>query len=324
MLKRQGVGIMDRKIIYDAWQKTTYKGQGGENTPFCEKLTLQKFDQVSDHNFGHYVDYQNDYIDVQRKSILSFTRIRSEILEFLLSDGISNLPLEAVTSEILDTYMLKRKEGATRQTFTNRISFLAGFFEFLRSKGINTTTFDSDKYRQWAESCPAPKENALKPLTPKNISEIRQKLIDGADEYPRYREYLYVLDMLYYTDYEKSQIKNLSFSENVRCETMTIVIDGREAQVPQEVIDNIEHLHKSGVLGKLLRIDQYIKYMKPIFEQLDFDNIRIKDIEESKKTLSFCCPQCHRPFEATIENWCARQYTPNGKLWIVCRECGDA
>ena len=41
MLKRQGVGIMDRKVIYDAWLKTTYKGQGGENTPFCEKLTLQ-------------------------------------------------------------------------------------------------------------------------------------------------------------------------------------------------------------------------------------------------------------------------------------------
>lgn len=315
---------MDRKAIYQKWLSTTYKGQDGEDTPLCEKSTLLKFDKVNDHNFGHYVEYQNDYIDVQGKSILSLTRIRSEILEFLLSEGLSNLPLKSVTADILDAHMLNRKNGATKKTFNNRINYLAGFFDFLSSKGILPNIFDSEKYRIWAESCPTPKENATKPLTPKHISEFRQKLIDDSEEHPRYREYLYVLDMLYYTEFDKNQIKNISFKNNVNCKGRTIFIDGQVVQVPQDVVDNIKYLDEAGRLGKLLRTDQYIKYMKPIFEQLDFENIRIKDIEESKKTLSFCCPQCHKPFEATIDNWCARQYSKDGKLWIVCMRCGNA
>ena len=56
---------------------------------------------------------------------------------------------------------------------------------------------------------------------------------------------------------------------------------------------------------------------------MGFDNIKPKDIfKETRDKLSFRCPQCGKTYEAIVDNWCVVQYTENGKLWIVCRDCG--
>lgn len=314
---------MDRAPIYEKWLKTTYIGQEGKETPLCDDGTLSKFDRINDHNFGYYVDYQEYYIS-QGKKVSSIPTRRSEIYEFLIFIEGSGAFLEDVTEDMLNTHMLSRKRDSTKSTFTNRISYLSGFFAYLHEKGIISFVFDSLEYKSWAKELPDPKENKEKPLNLEQVSKFRQMLIDQSYDYPKYREYLYVFDMLYYTQFNDNQIQNLSLRNNVDVSNRVIKIDEVKATVPQEVIDNIVFLDSSGKLGQLLRVLQYVKYMKPLLNEIGFENVRKTDIVVSKDNLSFRCPQCNTSFEATIDNWCARQYSKDGKLWIVCKRCGNA
>lgn len=137
-----------------------------------------------------------------------------------------------------------------------------------------------------------------------------------------YREYLYVFDMLYYSDFENHQIKSLTVSDNVDVQSNLIRFGDSICHVPIRVIENILVLNETGRLGNLLNVRQYILNMRPLLEEeFDFENIRPKDIKETRKKCFLQCPQCGRRFEAVIENWCGMQYSETGEIWIVCKEC---
>lgn len=312
---------MDRSLIYDNWLSTVYKGQDGYDAPLCNEKTIDKFNNVNDFNFKCYADYQDFYLETHDTA--SIPSIRAKIIQFLLSDSVIRIPLSSVTKEILDDFFETRKQTVARQTFESIVSYLSGFFEFLRNEGIVPNIFDAEKYRVWASECPDRENTAAQALTAEQVSEIRSHLTNGSAEHPVYREFLYVFDMRYYTNFENHQIKTLSLLENVDIQEHAIIFEGESSRVPSEVIDNIIALNNANRLGNLLTVNQYIKNMRPIFEEFDFENIRPKDIKETRKNCFLKCPQCGRKFEAVIDNWCGRQYSEDGKIWIVCRECGN-
>ena len=312
---------MDRSEIYSIWLATTYRNQDGYDTPLCNNKTIQKFDGVNDFNLRCYADYQDFYLST--RDVASIPSIRAKILQFLLSDGAKNIPLKDITVSVLDEFFENRKQVAARQTFESIVSYLGGFFEFLQNEKIVSTIFDSEKYRAWALECPDGNGNAAQAMRAGQVSEFRNYLLAEADEHPVYREYLYVFDMLYYSDFENQQIKTLSVSDNVDAQSCLIKFSDKSCQVPPQVIENILALNEMGRLGNLLNVRQYILNMRPLLEEFDFENLRPKDIKETRKRCFFQCPQCGRSFEAVIENWCGMQYSETGEIWIVCKECGN-
>lgn len=312
---------MGRRIVYESWLSTTYKGQDGYDIPLCNDKTIQKFNRINDFNFKCYSDYQSFYLEDHDAS--SIPSIRAKIIQFLLSDGVINIRLNSVTIDVLDEYFEKRKQNAARPTYESMVSYLGGFFEFLRNEGIVPDIYDAEKYRAWAADCPDRENSAAQALTAEQVSEFRNHLVAGSTEHQVFRELLYVFDMRYYTNFENHQIKTLSLTENVDIQTHTIRFEDEISQVPPEVIENIIALDKAERFGNLLTVNQYIKNMRPILEEYDFENIRPKDIKETRKKCFFECPQCGRSFEATVDNWCGRQYNEDGKIWIVCKECGN-
>lgn len=313
--------MMNRQTIYKKWLSTTYKGQDGREIPLCDESTIQSFELVNDSNFAYYAEYQDYYIENKKAS--SIPSIRAEIIKFLLSDPMRYTPLECITVDALDAYILSRKSSIRmRNTFINKINYLSGFFDYLKTSGKISITFDYEMYKRWADDYPETNHNKAKSLTPKQISEFRYKLVAGSVRFPEYREYLYVFDMKYYTDFEDYQIQSLSI-ENIK-DDHTIIIDNIISHVPYEVINNIIELHRTNKLGTLLTVRQYIIYMKSIFDELDFENLRPKDIKASKNNLSFKCPQCGHSYEAIVDYWCAKEFCDEGKIWIVCKRCGNA
>ena len=313
---------MNRSEIYGMWLATTYRSQDGYDTPLCNDKTIRKFNCVNDFNLKCYADYQDFYL--RTREVASIPSIRAKILQFLLSDGVRNIPLSNVTESILDDFFKNRKQTAARQTFESVVSYLGGFFEFLQNQKIVSVVFDSEKYRIWALECPDGNGNAAQPMQAGQVSEFRNYLLAEADEHPVYREYLYVFDMLYYSDFENQQIKSLTVSDNVDTQSNLIRFGDSICQVPIRVIENILALNEAGRLGNLLTVRQYILNMRPLLEEeFDFENIRPKDIKETRKNCFIRCPQCGKRFEAVIENWCGMQYNETGEIWIVCKECGN-
>lgn len=314
--------FMDRSEIYSTWLSTTYKSQDGYDTPLCNEKTIRKFNGVNDFNLRCYADYQEFYL--RTRDVASIPSIRAKILQFLLSDGVRDIPLSDVTESILDDFFENRKQTAARQTFESIVSYLGGFFEFLQSERIVSNVFISEKYRSWALECQDSNSKAAQPMRARQVSEFRNYLLTEAVEHPVYREYLYVFDMLYYSDFENQQIKSLTVSDNVDVQSNLIRFGDNVCQVPIRVIENILALNETGRLGNLLNVRQYILNMRPLLEEeFDFENIRPKDIKETRKNCFIQCPQCGRRFEAVIENWCGMQYSETGEIWIVCKECGN-
>lgn len=313
---------MDRSKIYSMWLATTYRNQDGHDTPLCNNRTIQKFNDVNEFNIRCYADYQDFYLKTH--DVASMPSIRAKILQFLLSDGVKCIQLKDITADIVDKFFEDRKQTTVKKTFETIVSYLSGFFEFLQNERIISNVFDSEKYRTWALECPDSNSKAAQPMRAGQVSEFRNYLLAEAVEHPVYREYLYVFDMLYYSDFENRQIKSLTVLDNVDVQSNLIRFGDSICKVPIRVIENILTLNETGRLGNLLNIRQYILNMRPLFEEeFDFENLRPKDIKETRKKSFHQCPQCGQSFEAVIENWCGMQYNETGEIWIVCKECGN-
>lgn len=160
---------MDRREIYSTWLATTYRNQDGYDTPLCKNKTIQKCNGVNDFNLKCYADYQDFYL--RTHDVASIPSIRAKILQFLLSNGVKNIPLSDVTESILDEYFENRKQTVARQTFESILSYLGGFFEFLQNEKIVSAVFDSERYRAWALQCPDSNSKAAQPMRAGQVSE---------------------------------------------------------------------------------------------------------------------------------------------------------
>lgn len=292
--------------------------QSGKKVTFCGKSVINDFNKICDQNFEFYVLYQDHYLNEEKKSLLSMLGIRSKIKDFLLSDELSNKPLNIVPLETIDMYFYNvyATNNDTKKTFISRVDYINGFLKYLFEQGLIPKKFNSEKFRGLQFKEEATDKNKKKAITPKQVSEFHAKCKDKP-------EYLYVFDMKYYTDFDDEQIQSLTM-KNVDISNRTITIDEKSVVVPESVINNIIEIDRSNRLGELAGVKQYFIYLKPVFEELGFKNIKPKDITlETKKRLSFTCPQCGNEYEAIVENWCAVQYTESGAFWIVCRGCGS-
>jgi len=305
---------MDRKAIYEEWQNKKVEGQNRKLTKFCDERTIKKVEQICDRNFYYYVQYQNYLEDGLNKKEITYSSLktkRSKILNFLISKELGNQPLEIMNQETLDKYFNRICDSVEEQTFVNAVNNIKSFLKYLNEKGYILNNYDFPELKNLTSKT---EKNSMKPLTAEQISKFY-------DRYKDKPEYLYIFDMEYYTDFDDNVIENLSM-DNVDIVNKTVTLGNKKITVPTVIIDHILRLEKKNKLGRLLTVISYFSKFKPIFQEMGFNNIKPKDIKETREKLSFRCPQCGKTYEAIVDNWCVVQYTENGKLWIVCRDCG--
>lgn len=309
---------MDRENIYSEWLSKKIIGQSGNPETFCSKELRIKFDKICDENFLFYVNYQSYYLNTKKDGENSIKGIRSKILDFLLSTELSNNSLAQINDDVIDDYFMNiYKSNSERQsTYISRINYISGFFGFLFSQNYISHQFNFGKYRNLQFNEERPSNNHKQSLTARQISEFYNSYSDRID-------YLYIFEMKYYTSFNDRQIQNISI-ENVDIANRIITIEGYSQKVPDSIIRNILTLYNQRKLNKLPHVNQFVSNLKPFFAKIGFENFKAKDITETKDKLLLRCPQCGNEFEAIIDNWCAIQYAENGKLWIICRECGNA
>ena len=309
--------IIDRGAIYEEWQNKMVEGQGGELEKFCSEQTIKKLEQICDKNFYYYVQYQNHLEDKlkkkENKNYATLKTQRSKILNFLISNELGNRPLEMITQKTLNKYFEKiYGSGIEGDTFATEVRYVKRFLKYLNEEGYILNNYDFPELKNLNSKT---EKNLMKPLTPEQVSIFY-------DSYKDSPEYLYVFDMKYYTDFKDVDIKNLSM-DNIDIDNSRITVNNTSINVPKKVIAHILELDKKKKLGKLSSVSAYFAKLKPLFQKMGFDNIKPKDIfKETRDKLSFRCPQCGKTYEAIVDNWCVVQYTENGKLWIVCRDCG--
>lgn len=128
--------------------------------------------------------------------------------------------------------------------------------------------------------------------------------------------------MFYNTKFNKEDLKKITYS-NFDIIDRSFNFNGKKEYVPSKLADIIEKLKNDPILTRNYDVDYIIEQMKEELKKYGVMNFKPKDLIETRKAVYWKCPQCGSEYEAIIDNWCAKQYTENGNLWIVCRKkCG--
>ena len=296
---------MDRKIFYDKWNSLMFDG-----TVFCDKKLTKKFDKFTDFNFDLYVKWQDDYLSQEDFSIKSFKGRRSKIIDFLMIAP----DLDKIASKEIDDYFMKYlKAGQADKTYTSRIDYIKSFFLF--SKKYINIEYDFEQLRLKASEIETSEKNTMKALTAEQVSHCMKRYKNDITK-------LYIFKMLYYTNFTKDDIEKITYA-NYDAIDHSFHYKKKHEHISSDLALLVEQAKHLPILNRKSDIGSIMDEMKEELREYNIDNFKPKDLTATKEMTFWKCPQCGSTYEATIENWCAKQFTDDGELWIVCkRKCG--
>jgi len=298
---------MEREQIYTKWLNTRIDGK-----VLCSEDTIRKCRLLSDYNFDLFVDYQNDFLK-QGKSIKSYKSIRSKILEFLSSSKIREIKLDDITQEDIDEHLLGFINNESDNNYNNRVKHIKGYLEFHKNKLKNS--IDLSSLLIDSKEITTSKKNIKSSLTAEQVALCEEKYKNNLTK-------LFIFKLLYYTDITTEEIIDLKYSDFDTLDN-SFNIGERKIFVPNSMVELISSLRDEPILSRKFYIDHIVKNMKQELKEVGISNFKPKDMQKTHELLFLRCPQCGCKYEAVVDNWCARQFTDNGKFWIVCREkCG--
>lgn len=295
---------MDRKIFYDKWNSLIFDG-----TVFFDKRLIKDFDKFTDFNFELYVEYQEHYLSQENPKIKSFKSIRSKIKDFLMTAP----DLNKITPEEIDNYFMKYLGKEEDETYINRLNYIKSFFLF--SKRHLNIEYDFEQLRLKASEIETSGKNTMKALTAEQVSLCMQRYKNDITK-------LYIFKMLYYTDFTKDEITKITYA-NYDTIDHSFRYNKKHEYIPLDLSLLVEQAKHLPILNSKSDIGSVMEEMKEELKEYNIDNFKPKDLTATKEMTFWKCPQCGSKYEATIENWCAKQFTDDGELWIVCkRKCG--
>lgn len=282
-----------------------------EGAKFCDKETINKCNNVIDSNFEYFVQYQDDCL--KKNSITSIRSYRSIVLDFLTSELMKATTLRDVTQEQVEEYIISFLGKYSDSNYNTRISCLMQFFKF--HKSIMRFNIDISGLRIKKAEIVTSESNKTIALSAKQVSQCREL-------YKNDLEKLFIFEMLYGTDIDDKALKRLRYA-NFDSTDNSFKLKNKKIYVSDSIAKLVDELKESKVLNQSYDVVWIIEGMKADFKKLGVENLKIKDIQETRKKLCWRCPQCGEYFEAVADNWCACKYTEEGKYWIVCKEnCG--
>lgn len=298
---------LEREKIYTEWLNTRIDGK-----VLCGEDTIKKCRLLSDYNFNSFVEYQDDFFR-QGKSIKSYKSIRSKILEFLSSSKIREINLEDISQEDIDEYLFEFIKNESDSNYNNRVKYIKGYFEFHKDKLKNDIELSSLLIE--TKEITTSKNYVKSSLTAEQVALCEEKYQNDLTK-------LCIFKLLYYTDITTDEIIDLKYSDFDTFDN-SFNIGGRKIFVPNSMVELISCLRDAPILSRKFYIDHIVKNMKQELKEVGISNFKPKDMQKTHELLFWRCPQCGCKYEAVVDNWCARQFTDNGKFWIVCREkCG--
>lgn len=295
---------MDRKFFYDKWNSLTFDG-----TVFFDKRVIKDFDKFTDFNFELYVKWQDNYLSKEDFSMDSFKGIRSIIKDFLMSAP----DLNKITSVEIDDYYMRHLGKEADNTYTNRINHIKSFFLF--SKQYIDIEYDFERLRLKSSEMETSEKNTMKALTAEQVSLCTQRYKNDITK-------LYIFKMLYYTNFTKDDITKITYA-NYDAIDRSFHYKKKHEYISSDLALLVEQAKHLPILNTKSDIGSIMDEMKEELREYNIDNFKPKDLTATKEMTFWKCPQCGSKYEATIENWCAKQFTDDGELWIVCkRKCG--
>jgi len=295
---------MDRKIFYDKWNSLMFDG-----TVFCDKQSMKGFDKFTDFNFELYVKWQDDYLSQENFKISSFRNRRSKIIDFLKSAP----DLNKITSTEINDYFMRHLGKEADKTYTSRIDLIKAFFLF--SKKYIDIEYDFERLRLKSSEMETSEKNTMKALTAEQVSLCMQRYKNDITK-------LYIFKMLYYTNFTKDDITKITYA-NYDAIDHSFRYKKKHEYISSDLALLVEQAKRLPILNTKSDIGSIMDEMKEELREYNIDNFKPKDLTATKEKTFWKCPQCGSKYEATIENWCAKQFTDEGELWIVCkRKCG--
>lgn len=300
---------IERERLYQEWKNKRYNGQA-----LCSQKMIEKFKKISDENFKCFVEYQNYFIDSgNMKKIGTFKTIRSKIIDFLSSDVIKDVNIIQLSQELIEDYFISFLRQESDNTYNARLSYIKRFIEFFSDRMENELDFICLRLKK--DEIVESELYVKKSLTAQQIALCRNEYKDDLKK-------LYIFEMFYYTQFNKEELKNITYSDFDIIDS-SISFQGKKAYVPKNLANIIEQLKDDPILSRSYDFDYLIEQMKEELKKYEIMNFKPKDLTETRNAVYWRCPQCGSEYEAVVGNWCAKQYTEDGDLWIVCREkCG--
>lgn len=298
----------ERERLYQEWKNRRYNGQ-----VLCSQETIEKLKGISDENFKCFVEYQNYCINISNMKIGTFKTRRSKIIDFLLSEVIRDVNITQLSQEMIENYFLKDLGNQGDNTYNTRLSYIKKFLDFFSDRMENQLEINSLRLKK--DEVVESELYIKKSLTAQQIALCR-------NEYKNDLRKSYIFEMFYYTQFNKEELKKITYSDFDIIDS-SINFQGKKAYVPNNLVNIIEQLKDDPILTRNYDFDYLIEQMKEELKKYGIMNFKPKDLTETRNAVYWRCPQCGSEYEAVIENWCAKQYTEDGNLWIVCREnCG--
>lgn len=192
-----------------------------------------------------------------------------------------------------------------------RVNYLKNMFDFYRDSMKNE--IDIDKYR--ISKSEIKMKNPMKSLTIKQLEQCRDLYCDDMEK-------LYIIEMLYETEFTDGDLVELTY-DKFDVVDKSFDFKGKKVMVSQNLANIIEKVKYTKVFTNKYYVMTLLEHIKDELINIDIENINPQDLKKTRKNMMFMCPQCNKKYEAIVENWCAKQYRKEGNFWIVCRRCGE-
>lgn len=302
---------MNFELEYDRLLSETYNGKVVTGKP-----TITKIKNLNAYNRKVFIEFHNHFyskIAEGDEDLISYKGYRSKILDFLLDNEIKSKSLTEIQQADVEAYFQRKYAVENPQTYNSRISYVQKIFDF-----INLSTpiqFNSIPRKEEND-----KTNPAVALTIAEIEGIRKLF---KNQYIK----LFCFEMLYQTDITLEELKECNYS-NFNSPSLEFILKNRPIPVPSSLPPIIEQLKFDTEFFNVTRdYNDLIKIMRKdiIGTGIRKASFKASDIWKTVEEVThYKCVGCGNTYEAIADNWCLKQFVPEGSLWLVCRfECGE-
>ncbi|MFD2370614.1 hypothetical protein ACFSO0_11800 [Brevibacillus sp. GCM10020057] len=302
---------MDFESEYSRLLTETYNGKVVTGKP-----TITKIKSLNIHNRKVFIEFHNYFyskIIEGEEDFVSYKGYRSKILDFLLDDEINSKSLTEISQADVESYFRRKYEVEKPQTYNSRISYVQKLFDFIKLP--NPIAFYLIPRKEEID-----KTNPAVALTITEIESIRKLF---KNQYIK----LFCFEMLYQTDIILEELKECNYS-NFNNSSLEFVLKNRRISVPSSLLPIIENIKGDTEYFNVSR--DYNELIKSMRQDIIGSGIRKASFKPSdiwktvEEVTHYKCVGCGNTYEAIADNWCLKQFEPEGSLWLVCRfECGE-
>lgn len=304
---------MDRNVIYSELMQM----QSTDGISLIGPKDMKNIKLLPDYNLEYFYIYAKAYISKNDKEVAK--NYVSIVNRFLTHISKFNCDLKGVNQELVNSFFEANKNHS-QSTINNYKIWLSNFFSFF----YLLEKIDLSQFKGKIESKDNKIISAEKLSKAKEVyRKIRRESDKDSEDYKTATKSLFVLEMLFSVPLSMNDIGRFH-KEKGKYSKNKIYFEGETYDAPASLISLIEEMYVTNLFFETNDITSTVNRMKKELSDYDMGTLTAKKKDGGAKAtrdaIFWACPQCGEKYEAVAENWCVKQYTPNGENWVVCRE----